>query len=118
MFDTERYEITFTSIKNINFNLERVVHSWTEAANKFYYEAGIFIGAKLVEKMLVCRDSSPLERAIVAISTRNPLIEPSREKYHKVLNQVILEVKGDLDNPHTTVSEDDITISIISREMW
>lgn len=117
MMQTERYEITFASIKNITFNLDFAVHSWILAANKLYKETGIFISAQMIEKMLVSKEGSTLERCIVATSTRNPMLTPNKVDFYKILKLVIAEVKSDLNNPYTTISELLINVSFFLHEL-
>ncbi len=117
MVQTERYEIIFASLKNITFNLDFAVHSWILAANKLYKETGIFVSAQMTEKMLVSKESSSLERCIVATSTRNPMLIPNKDIFYKVLLLVAAEVKNDLNNPYTTISEFFINVSLFLREL-
>lgn len=117
MMQTERYEITFASLKNITFNLDLAVHSWILAANKVYKETGIFVSAQMIEKMLVSKDGSSLERCIIITSTRNPMLIPNKVDFYRVLKLVIAEVKADLNNPYTTISEFLINVSFFLREL-
>ncbi len=117
MIQTERYEISFASLKNITFNLDLAVHSWIIAANKLYKETGIFVSAQMIEKMLASKDGSTLERCIVVTSTRNPMLTPNKADFYRALKIVATEVKNDLKNPYTTISEFVINVSFFLHEL-
>ncbi len=89
MFNTEKYEVLFTGVDSMKFNLSEVSHNWRLAAYKVYRELGLYIGALFAEAMVVCDDPNNFERTIVAALIRNPISEPNADHFYGVLQQVV-----------------------------
>lgn len=102
MYTTEKYEVSFTGVRDSRFNLDTVTNNWRLAADTVNEQTGLFINAQISERVLVCHKCCVSEIAIVATVVKNPISERNDNFFYEVLQQVVNLTRQTIGNVSTT----------------